>query len=178
MPGKFLDKTTGKILSVDSWWEVDMFCEEFSFAIDQRSVSLKGQIGSDFVLQRLLYTFAASTSPRDREIFKHHGRVIVYGNNQALVSLPTLLLEYSAEAVAEIVRIIHSGAAVSGLDYDLKLWVSDAARVAMQGWKLAQPGLFKKDAFWEVRISVDAEESCVVQGTIVGLGLARRAVPV
>jgi hypothetical protein len=169
--GKFRNTETGEIIEIASWWEVDLFSKEFTIA-DDRSAYLAGRVPEDFVLSRVLYTFAAGVSPRDREVFKHRGKVSVGNGHDALFSLPAFLFEYSTEAVAEIVRLIQSGNCAAGLEPELKPWVTDAARVAMQGWKLAQPGLFKKDALWEVRLSV--EDSCSVQGTIVGLGLARR----
>jgi len=174
--GKFRDTKTGNTFNINSWWEVDLFTQEFTLPMGDSSVRLTGRVQEDFVLSRLLYIFAAGVHPRDREIFRHNGRVIALCNEnekEPLFSLPALVLEYSTEAVAEIVRLILEGNAVAALTGD-QLQVADAARVVQQGWKIAQPQLFKKDAQWTIQLK--CEESCFVQGTFVGLGMAKRPV--
>jgi hypothetical protein len=173
--GKFRDTKTGQVFSIDSYWEVDLFSEQFSIPVDGRSAMVQGQVKEDFILQRLLYTFASDVPRHEREVFKHHGRVIVACNDQYVIKLPALVLEYSAEAVAEIVRLIQTGDCSAGVDEQFKPWVTDAARVVMQGWKLSQQQFFRKDSHWSVYLEMDEKTASPgIRGTIVGLGFAKR----
>jgi hypothetical protein len=170
--GKFRNPATGQIYTINDWWEADLLTQRFMIPVDQISpVVLQGRAPSEFVLRQLVYVLDADTRPDDKEEFKHSGRIDIFINGTRATSLPMLLMEYSAEALLEIIQAVKSGEAWAFVDESRAQVGADVWRV-LQGWRLSQPLLFPKDSKWEISIGTNGR--CYVEGTITGIGFAKR----